>query len=110
MSRHLLNWVHNVPSHGLPRVTAPSLDVLYKRVAPNAIVNVGGRADEVRCHPGTREKVIDRIEKWGNAQDDQIFLKLCTAFEPIVGSWSYILNSGMVGLKLSFSSIQALRS
>ncbi|KAF5324186.1 hypothetical protein D9619_011178 [Psilocybe cf. subviscida] len=43
----------------------------YKRVAPNAILNAGGRADEVRCHPGTREEVIDRIEKWGGTQDGQ---------------------------------------
>ncbi|KAF5322335.1 hypothetical protein D9619_000238 [Psilocybe cf. subviscida] len=49
--------------------TQPSLEVLYKRVAPNAILNTGGRADEVRCHPGTREEVIDRIEKWRNGQD-----------------------------------------
>ncbi|KAF5324219.1 hypothetical protein D9619_011198 [Psilocybe cf. subviscida] len=46
-----------------------SLDVLYRRVAPNAILNAGGRADEVRCHPGTREEVIGRIEKWGETQD-----------------------------------------
>ncbi|KAF5324306.1 hypothetical protein D9619_011196 [Psilocybe cf. subviscida] len=49
----------------------PSLDVLHKRVASNAILNAGGRADEARCHPGTREEVIDRIERWGYAQDDQ---------------------------------------
>ncbi|KAF5323775.1 hypothetical protein D9619_012906 [Psilocybe cf. subviscida] len=48
---------------------ATSLDVLYGRVAPNAILNAGGRADEVRCHPGTREEVIDRIEKWENTHD-----------------------------------------
>ncbi|KAF5324380.1 hypothetical protein D9619_011161 [Psilocybe cf. subviscida] len=47
----------------------PSLDVLHKRVAPNAIINAGGRAEDVRCHPGTREEVISRIEKWGNTQD-----------------------------------------
>ncbi|KAF5324198.1 hypothetical protein D9619_011158 [Psilocybe cf. subviscida] len=47
----------------------PSLDVLHKRVAPNAILNAGGRGEDVRCHPGTREEVISRIEKWGNTQD-----------------------------------------
>ncbi|KAF5324310.1 hypothetical protein D9619_011293 [Psilocybe cf. subviscida] len=52
-------------------ITEPSLDALHKRVAPNAILNAGGRADEVRCHPGTREEVISRIEKWGDMQDDQ---------------------------------------
>ncbi|KAF5324407.1 hypothetical protein D9619_011189 [Psilocybe cf. subviscida] len=50
-------------------VNEPSLDVLHKRVAPNAILNAGGRADEVRCHHGTREEVIGRIEKWGDSQD-----------------------------------------
>ncbi|KAF5324153.1 hypothetical protein D9619_011301 [Psilocybe cf. subviscida] len=49
--------------------TASSLDILYKRVAPNAILNAEGRADEVRCHPGTRKEVINRIEKWRDAQD-----------------------------------------
>ncbi|KAF5324203.1 hypothetical protein D9619_011155 [Psilocybe cf. subviscida] len=47
----------------------PSLDVLHKRVAPNAILNAGGRAEDVRCHPGTREEVIGRIEKWSDTQD-----------------------------------------
>ncbi|KAF5318688.1 hypothetical protein D9619_010656 [Psilocybe cf. subviscida] len=46
-----------------------SLDVLYKRVAPNAILNAGGRADQVRCYPGTREEVIDRIENWADTRD-----------------------------------------
>ncbi|KAF5309575.1 hypothetical protein D9619_012424 [Psilocybe cf. subviscida] len=45
------------------------LGVLHKRAAPNAILNAGGRADEVRCHPGTRKEVIARIEKWRDAQD-----------------------------------------
>ncbi|KAF5309471.1 hypothetical protein D9619_012441 [Psilocybe cf. subviscida] len=52
-------------------VNGPSLDALYKRVAPHAILNAGGRADEVRCHPGTREEVIGRIEKWRDAQDSR---------------------------------------
>ncbi|KAF5317664.1 hypothetical protein D9619_012513 [Psilocybe cf. subviscida] len=40
------------------------LDIIYERVAPNAILNSGGRADEVRCHPGTRAEVISVIERW----------------------------------------------
>lgn len=40
-----------------------SLDALHRLVAPNAILNAGGRADEVRCHPGTREEVIGLIER-----------------------------------------------
>ncbi|KAF5324142.1 hypothetical protein D9619_011137 [Psilocybe cf. subviscida] len=46
-----------------------SLDVLHRRVAPNAILNAGGRGDEVRCHPGTRKEVIGRIEKWGKRRN-----------------------------------------
>ncbi|KAF5314422.1 hypothetical protein D9619_011990 [Psilocybe cf. subviscida] len=40
------------------------LDRLLDVVAPNAILNAGGRGDEVRCYPGTREEVIGKIEKW----------------------------------------------
>lgn len=50
------------------RFIVPALEVLYKRVAPNAILNAGGRADEVRCHPGTREEVISRVEDWRDGQ------------------------------------------
>ncbi|KAF5309487.1 hypothetical protein D9619_012437 [Psilocybe cf. subviscida] len=46
-----------------------ALEVLHKRAAPNAILNAGGRADEVRCYPGTRKEVIGRIEKWRDTQD-----------------------------------------
>jgi hypothetical protein len=49
-------------------IQGPSLDMLYKRVAPYAILNAGGRGDKVRCHPGTREEVIGRIERWRDAQ------------------------------------------
>lgn len=45
------------------------MELLHKRVAPNAILNAGGRADEVRCHPGTREEVLSRIEGWRDTQD-----------------------------------------
>ncbi|KAF5324206.1 hypothetical protein D9619_011150 [Psilocybe cf. subviscida] len=51
--------------------SGPSLEVLHKRVAPNAILNSGGHADEVRCHPETRQEVIDSIEQWGNTQGGQ---------------------------------------
>ncbi|KAF5310019.1 hypothetical protein D9619_010162 [Psilocybe cf. subviscida] len=43
------------------------LKVLYKRVAPHAISNEGGRADNPKCHPGTREEVIGLLERWMNA-------------------------------------------
>ncbi|KAF5319144.1 hypothetical protein D9619_008289 [Psilocybe cf. subviscida] len=39
------------------------------KVAPNAILNAGGRADEVRCYPGTREEVIGKMEKWMDRED-----------------------------------------
>ena len=48
------------------------LSLLHKFAAPNAILNSGGRADEVRCHPGTREEVIDLVEKSINAQGDSL--------------------------------------
>lgn len=50
--------------YGCLWVLEQSLEVLYRRVAPNAILNAAGRADQVRCHPGTRKTVIGRIEKW----------------------------------------------
>ncbi|KAF5329682.1 hypothetical protein D9619_009208 [Psilocybe cf. subviscida] len=45
------------------------LKMLYDRVAPNAILNAGGRADEVKCYPGTREEVIDLTERWMDGKD-----------------------------------------
>ncbi|KAF5329677.1 hypothetical protein D9619_009207 [Psilocybe cf. subviscida] len=45
------------------------LKTLYERVAPNAILNAGGRADEVKCYPGTREEVIDLTERWMDGKD-----------------------------------------
>ncbi|KAF5328668.1 hypothetical protein D9619_011518 [Psilocybe cf. subviscida] len=47
-----------------PPGTGQELKVLYDSVAPNAILNAGGRADDVRCHPGTRKEVIGLIDKW----------------------------------------------
>jgi hypothetical protein len=41
-----------------------SMRLLYGEVAPNAILNSGGRVDPVRCYPGTREEVIGRIDSW----------------------------------------------
>jgi hypothetical protein len=58
----MLRWV-NVRSQG-------PLRPLYKRVSYNAILNTGGRADHVRCYPGTREEVIGIIEKWIDGDDD----------------------------------------
>ncbi|KAF5327762.1 hypothetical protein D9619_004086 [Psilocybe cf. subviscida] len=40
------------------------LHLIYYEAVPNAILNAGGRADEVRCHPGTREEVLAKIEAW----------------------------------------------
>ncbi|KAF5329379.1 hypothetical protein D9619_009216 [Psilocybe cf. subviscida] len=48
---------------------ADPLKTLYDRVAPNAILNAGGRADEVKCYPGTREEVIDLTERWMEGKD-----------------------------------------
>ncbi|KAF5329697.1 hypothetical protein D9619_009227 [Psilocybe cf. subviscida] len=53
------------PSDGV----SDSLKTLYERVAPNAILNAGGRADEVKCYPGTREEVIDLTERWMDGKD-----------------------------------------
>ncbi|KAF5331084.1 hypothetical protein D9619_005897 [Psilocybe cf. subviscida] len=41
-----------------------ALKQLHNKVAPNAILNAGGRAAEVKCYPGTREEVIGLIERW----------------------------------------------
>ncbi|KAF5314374.1 hypothetical protein D9619_011894 [Psilocybe cf. subviscida] len=47
-----------------------SLDRLFDEVAPNAILNAGGRAHEARCYPGTREEVIGKIERFIDGQDE----------------------------------------
>ncbi|KAF5310270.1 hypothetical protein D9619_010151 [Psilocybe cf. subviscida] len=52
------------------------LKVLYKRVAPHAISNEGGRADNPKCYPGTREEVIGLLEKWMNATESNRILWL----------------------------------
>ncbi|KAF5328734.1 hypothetical protein D9619_011469 [Psilocybe cf. subviscida] len=49
--------------------TGDPLDKLYGRVSHSAILNSSGRADDVRCYPGTREEVIRKIEDWKNRQD-----------------------------------------
>ncbi|KAF5329680.1 hypothetical protein D9619_009204 [Psilocybe cf. subviscida] len=45
------------------------LSKLYDEVASHAILNAGGRADEVRCYPGTREEVIGLVERWMDGKD-----------------------------------------
>ncbi|KAF5327395.1 hypothetical protein D9619_004078 [Psilocybe cf. subviscida] len=44
------------------------LELLWERAALNAILNAGGRADEVKCYPGTREEVLVKIEAWIDAK------------------------------------------
>ncbi|KAF5309539.1 hypothetical protein D9619_012493 [Psilocybe cf. subviscida] len=44
--------------------SSANLDLLHKHVAPNAILNAGGRADRAQCYPGTRKDVISRIDHW----------------------------------------------
>ncbi|KAF5329695.1 hypothetical protein D9619_009225 [Psilocybe cf. subviscida] len=58
----VINNISNIqtPNDGV----SDSLKALYERVAPNAILNAGGRADEVKCYPGTREEIIDLTERW----------------------------------------------
>ncbi|KAF5327399.1 hypothetical protein D9619_004070 [Psilocybe cf. subviscida] len=45
------------------------LGPIYELAAPNAILNAGGRADEVKCYPGTREEVLAKIEAWIDAKE-----------------------------------------
>ncbi|KAF5310022.1 hypothetical protein D9619_010284 [Psilocybe cf. subviscida] len=60
----------------LNNIQAPGdpLNKLYDQVATNAILNAGGRADQVKCYPGTREEVIGLIERWmdSDAKDNTI--------------------------------------
>ncbi|KAF5327763.1 hypothetical protein D9619_004087 [Psilocybe cf. subviscida] len=46
-----------------------NLGPIYELAAPNAILNAGGRADEVKCFPGTREEVLAKIEAWIDAKE-----------------------------------------
>ncbi|KAF5329488.1 hypothetical protein D9619_009505 [Psilocybe cf. subviscida] len=62
------NSVFSITS--ISTVDRSPLHMLYNCVAPNAILNAGGRADEVRCHPGTRKEVIRVIERWMDAPDN----------------------------------------
>ncbi|KAF5327753.1 hypothetical protein D9619_004089 [Psilocybe cf. subviscida] len=43
--------------------------VKENNTAPNAILNAGGRADEVKCFPGTREEVLAKMEAWIGAKE-----------------------------------------
>ncbi|KAF5314421.1 hypothetical protein D9619_011993 [Psilocybe cf. subviscida] len=47
----------------------PNTALVYNNVSWNAILNSGGRADAVRCYPGTREAVMEQIETWISPQD-----------------------------------------
>lgn len=73
---HTMWWKNSYPVIDVTNQSVPSfsllaaLDPLHRQVAPNAILNTGGRADEVRCHPGTREEVIDIIEKFMDAKNE----------------------------------------
>lgn len=51
--------------------------MLYQRVALNAIRNEGGRADDAKCHPGTREEVIGLIERWMDSTEVHRILWIC---------------------------------
>ncbi|KAF5312189.1 hypothetical protein D9619_002448 [Psilocybe cf. subviscida] len=57
-------------SHSSPKAPDGRLERLLDEVAPNAILNAGGRADEVRCYPGTRKEIIGKMERW---MDDKSF-------------------------------------
>ncbi|KAF5329728.1 hypothetical protein D9619_009482 [Psilocybe cf. subviscida] len=60
---HIKHSLFSINNNTTNQISGSQLEILYKSVAPNAILNSGGRADEVRCHPGTREEVIDVVEK-----------------------------------------------
>lgn len=42
--------------------------LFYGEVATNAILNAGGRAHPVACYPGTREAVMNDIDKWAQTE------------------------------------------
>lgn len=65
----VLNNAHNTRIK-IARSSSLPLEPLYQRIAPNAILSTGGRADKVGCHPGTREEVIGLIEKFMGARDN----------------------------------------
>ncbi|KAF5328579.1 hypothetical protein D9619_011474 [Psilocybe cf. subviscida] len=53
-----------------PQSSEERLRALFSKVVPNAILNAGGRADDVQCHPGTRERVIEMVETWMGGKAD----------------------------------------
>lgn len=53
-----------------PESSEDRLRALFSAVALNAILNAGGRGDEVRCHPGTQERVIEMLETWMGGKAD----------------------------------------
>lgn len=67
--------MNSVPPMYKTRICAVDIDVLalvadnplgplFDVVSLNAILNAGGRADEVRCYPGTREEIIGKVDRW----------------------------------------------
>ncbi|KAF5317665.1 hypothetical protein D9619_012512 [Psilocybe cf. subviscida] len=64
---HIRDSTFNIVTNVSTASKFPTLDVLYQRVAPNAILNEGGRADDAKCHPGTREEVMGLVERWMDA-------------------------------------------
>ncbi|KAF5310011.1 hypothetical protein D9619_010168 [Psilocybe cf. subviscida] len=58
------------------RSESKPMETLYERVAPHAISNEGGRADNPKCHPGTRQELIGLLEKWMNAAEGNRILWL----------------------------------
>ncbi|KAF5318607.1 hypothetical protein D9619_010828 [Psilocybe cf. subviscida] len=69
ISKHQ-KWVYEEQRVAFSAPTASlSPDILYGRVAMNAVLDTGGRADDAKCHPGTREEVIGLIERWMKARN-----------------------------------------
>ncbi|KAF5312515.1 hypothetical protein D9619_003564 [Psilocybe cf. subviscida] len=62
------NQAPAVTATSFPDSNIDSLNKLYDRVATNAILNAGGRADEVKCHPGTRVDIISIVERWMDSE------------------------------------------
>ncbi|KAF8186314.1 hypothetical protein BJ912DRAFT_1060358 [Pholiota molesta] len=53
------------------RVAATGFDVLQKRVAPSAFHNSYQHVDPPRCHPNTREQILERIFRWIISSEDR---------------------------------------
>ncbi|KAF5324242.1 hypothetical protein D9619_011259 [Psilocybe cf. subviscida] len=70
------SFVINTTNLDRASVSNPTLEELYQRFAPNAVLNEGGRADNAKCQPGTRKKVILQTEKWMNSLESDRILWL----------------------------------